>query len=80
MNKNLITGELKANALSLLVWTLVITALISLTMSVYGPFLENNSKILAMMSILPEGMLQFKGISDTDDLVFQYWVFILPIM
>jgi ABC-2 type transport system permease protein len=68
MNKNLFIGELKGNALSLIVWTLLITALISLTMSVYGTFLENNSKILAMMSILPEGMLQFKGISDTDNL------------
>jgi ABC-2 type transport system permease protein len=68
MNKNLFIREFKGNAVSLLVWTLVITVLISLTMSVYSTFLENNSKILALMSILPEGMLQFKGISDTDDL------------
>jgi ABC-2 type transport system permease protein len=68
MNKNLFARELKGNAFSLLMWTMVITVLISLTMSVYGTFLENNSKILAMMSILPKGALQFKGISDIDDL------------
>ena len=68
MNKNLFSRELKGNAFSLLMWTMVITVLISLTMSVYGTFLENNSKILAMMSILPEGALQFKGISNIDDL------------
>jgi len=68
MNKNLFIKELKGNAFSLLMWTMVITVLISLTMSVYGTFLENNSKILAIMSILPEGALQFKGISNVDDL------------
>lgn len=68
MNKNLFIRELKGNAFSLLVWTIVITILISVTMSVYGTFLENNSKILAIMSILPEGTLQFKGISNIDDL------------
>ncbi|HZM14314.1 MAG TPA: ABC transporter permease subunit, partial [Bacteroidales bacterium] len=68
MNKNLFARELKGNAFSLLMWTMVITVLISLTMSVYGTFLENNSKILAMMSILPKGALQFKGISNIDDL------------
>jgi ABC-2 type transport system permease protein len=68
MNRNLFIREFKGNAFSLLMWTIVITVLISLTMSVYGIFLENNSKILAMMSILPEGALQFKGISNVDDL------------
>lgn len=68
MNKNLFIKEFKGNAASLLIWTVVITVLISLTMSVYGTFLENNSKILAMMSILPKGALQFKGISNIDDL------------
>ncbi len=68
MNRNLFIREFKGNSFSLLVWTIVITILVSLTMSVYGIFLENNSKILAMMSILPEGALQFKGISNVDDL------------
>jgi ABC-2 type transport system permease protein len=68
MNNNLFLRELKGNAFSLLIWTIVITILISVTMSVYGTFLENNSKILAMISILPEGALQFKGISNIDDL------------
>lgn len=68
MNHNLFIRELRGNAFSLLMWTIVITILISVTMSVYGTFLENNSKILALVSILPEGALQFKGISDINDL------------
>ena len=68
MNRNLFLRELKGNAVSLLVWTTVITFLTSATMSLYSIFLENNSKILAMISILPEGALQLKGISNVDDL------------
>jgi ABC-2 type transport system permease protein len=68
MNRNLFFREFITNALSLLIWTLVISVLIMATMSLYGVFLENNTKILAMISILPEGALQFKGISNVDDL------------
>jgi len=68
MNRNLFFRELRSNALTLLIWTAVITVLTILTMSFYGIFLENNQKILAMISILPEGTLQFKGISDVNDL------------
>src|SRR4030066_824730 len=68
MNRNLFFRELRSNALTLLIWTAVITVLTTLTMSFYGIFLENNQKILAMISILPEGTLQFKGISDVNDL------------
>jgi ABC-2 type transport system permease protein len=38
-------------------------------MSVYRTFLENQSKIAGMMSIVPAGLLQFKGISDFNDLL-----------
>jgi hypothetical protein len=55
MNRNLFLRELRSNALSLLIWTSVITALTALTMSFYGVFLENNQKILAMISILTGG-------------------------
>ena len=68
MNRNLFLRELRSNAVSLLIWTSVITALTALTMSFYGVFPENNEKILAMISIIPEGTLQFNGISDVDDL------------
>ncbi|MDZ7633572.1 MAG: ABC transporter permease subunit [Bacteroidales bacterium] len=68
MNSNLFFRELRSNALTLLIWTAIITALTALTMSFYGVFLENNQKILAMVSILPEGALQFKGISNVDDM------------
>lgn len=68
MNGILFRRELRSNARSLLVWTAIITFLITATMSLYSIFLENNSKILAMISILPEGTLQFKGVSDVNDL------------
>lgn len=68
MNRDLFLRELRSNARSLLVWTAIITFLITATMSLYSVFLENNSKILAMISILPEGTLQFKGVSDVNDL------------
>lgn len=68
MNRSLFLRELRSNLKGLLVWTAVITFLITATMSLYGVFLENNSKILAMISILPEGTLQFKGVSDVNDL------------
>lgn len=68
MNNNLFLRELRSNSVTLMIWTLVITALTVLTMSFYGVFLENNQKILAMFSILPEGTLQFKGITDVNNL------------
>jgi ABC-2 type transport system permease protein len=68
MNRNLFLRELRSNAITLLIWTTVISFLITATMSLYNIFLENNSKILAMISILPEGALQFKGVSNVDDL------------
>lgn len=68
MNRSLFLRELRYNATSLLVWTVIITFLTTATMSLYGIFLENNVKILAMISILPEGALQFKGVSNVNDL------------
>ena len=69
MNKNLFLMEIKRNAFSLILWMIVITLLISLTMSVYRTFVENQSKILGMMSLVPKGALQFKGISNFTDLL-----------
>lgn len=69
MNRNLFLKEMRRNALSLIVWTIVITLLISVTMSVYRTFLENQSKILGMMSLIPKEALQFKGISNFDDML-----------
>lgn len=61
--------EMKRNAVSLIIWMAVITVLISVTMAVYPTFLENQSKIMAIMSIIPKGALQFKGISNFTDLL-----------
>jgi ABC-2 type transport system permease protein len=67
MNRNLFLMEMKRNASSLIVWTLAITLLISLTMSVYNTFVANQSKVLGMMNLIPKGVLQFKGISNFND-------------
>lgn len=69
MNRNLFLKELRRNALSLIVWTVVIALLISVTMSVYRTFIDNQSKIMGMMSLVPKGALQFKGISNFNDLL-----------
>jgi ABC-2 type transport system permease protein len=69
MNRNLFSKENKKNAFSLILWMIVITLLISVTMSVYRTFVENQSKILGMMSLVPKGALQFKGISNFNDLL-----------
>jgi ABC-2 type transport system permease protein len=68
MNKNLFYRELKRNALSLLIWCGIITFLITVTVSVYPAFLKNQSKILGMLSLIPQAALEFKGISNISDL------------
>lgn len=68
MNRNLFLKEMRRNAFSLIIWMIVITLLISVTMAVYRTFVENQSKILGMMSLIPKEALQFKGISNFDDM------------
>jgi ABC-2 type transport system permease protein len=69
MNSNLFLKEMRRNAVSLILWTLAITFLITLTMSVYRTFFDNQSKVLGMMSLVPKSALQFKGISSFEDLL-----------
>jgi ABC-2 type transport system permease protein len=69
MNRNLLLMELKRNSLSLIIWMTIITLLITVTMSFYGTFMENQSKIAGMLTIIPKGALQFKGISNFTDLL-----------
>jgi len=61
--------EFRRNAFSLFVWMIIITLFVTGTMAFYHTFLENQSKILAMMSIVPKEALQFKGISNFNDLL-----------
>jgi ABC-2 type transport system permease protein len=67
MNRNLFLKEMRRNALSLIIWMIVITLFISVTMAVYPVFVENQSKIIGMMSLIPGDLLQFKGISNFND-------------
>ena len=69
MNRNLFRMEMRRNMFSLLLWMFAITLLIVVTMSVYPTFLENQSKVLGMMSLVPKGALQFKGISNFTDML-----------
>src|ERR1035437_7426828 len=69
MNTNLFLKEMRRNAFSLMIWMIVISLLIVLTMSVYRTFMENQSKVTGMLSLIPKGALQFKGISNFDDLL-----------
>ena len=69
MNRNLFSKEMRRNALSLMLWMIIITLLISVTMSVYRTFVENQSKVLGMISLVPKGALEFKGISNLNDLL-----------
>jgi ABC-2 type transport system permease protein len=69
MNRNLFLNEFRRNALSLIIWIIIITILIGLTMSFYRTFLENQGKIAGMLTIIPKGALQFKGVSNFNDLL-----------
>src|SRR4030042_4173420 len=69
MNRNLFSKEMRRKALSLMLWMIIITLLISVTMSVYRTFVENQSKVLGMISLVPKGALEFKGISNLNDLL-----------
>lgn len=69
MNTNLFLHELRRNTFSLILWGIIITVLISVTMSVYPAFMENQSKVMGMLSLIPKGALQFKGISNFNDLL-----------
>ena len=69
MNRNLFFMEVRRNLFSLTIWCIVISILISGTLMVYPTFIDNQSKIMGMMELVPEGALQFKGISDFDDLL-----------
>jgi ABC-2 type transport system permease protein len=69
MNRNLFFKEIQKNALSLIVWMIVITFLISATMAVFRTFVDNQSKFLGIMALIPKGALQVKGISNFGDLL-----------
>jgi ABC-2 type transport system permease protein len=69
MNRNLFLNEMRRNALTLILWVIIVTFLISLTMSVFRTFLENQSKILGMLNLVPKSVQQFKGISNFNDML-----------
>jgi ABC-2 type transport system permease protein len=68
VNRNLFRMEMRRNAPALFLWMGAITLLVCGTMAVYRPFLENQSKVMGMISIVPKEMLHFKGVSKIADL------------
>jgi ABC-2 type transport system permease protein len=46
----------------------VISILIAVTMSVFPTFIENQSKVMGMINLIPKSALEFKGVSDISDL------------
>ena len=59
--------EFRKNLPALISWTVIISVLVAATMAVFPLFLENESKITGMMSIVPKELLQFKGVSNLND-------------
>jgi ABC-2 type transport system permease protein len=68
MNYNLFIREMRFNTLSLILWMVIIAVLITVTMSVYPTFIENQSKVMGMISLFPKSALEFKGVSNIADL------------
>ena len=68
MNANLFFREIRFNRFSLIIWAVVISVLITVTMSVFPTFIENQSKVMGMISLVPKSALEFKGISNIADL------------
>ena len=68
MNRNLFLKEMRRNLSGLIIWVVVICVLVSLTLSFYRTFIENQGKILGMMSLVPKGALAMKGISKFSDM------------
>jgi len=68
MNWNLFKKEMRFYFPGLILWTLVISLLIALTMSVFPTFIENQSKVMGMINLIPKSALEFKGVSDIADL------------
>ena len=69
MNTNLFSKEMHKNLVSLILWMGAIGVLIMVTMSAFPAFIENRTKVMGMISILPKGALQFKGISNPMDML-----------
>jgi ABC-2 type transport system permease protein len=64
MNLNLFFMEMRRNAVSLVTWMIMITILVAGTMFVYPTFVENQSKVMGFMALVPKAALQFKGFSN----------------
>lgn len=69
MNKNLFLKEAKRNAMTLVLWAVVICFLIILTMSFYRTFIENQSQVIGMMNLIPKSILEMRGFANINELL-----------
>ena len=68
MNKSLLLKEFKRNSIAFSLWLLVICLLIFFTMSFYPTFMENQSQVAGMMSIIPKEIMEMRGFSNFGEL------------
>lgn len=67
MNRILFYMEMRRNARSLLLWSLIIGALIFLTMSFFHTVLQYQQQITGMIQIVPAMALKMRGFSNISD-------------
>lgn len=67
MNKYLFRMELKRNAASLFIWTVVISVLVFFTMSFFPTFLRNQQQIMGFFQLVPQIALKARGFGNVSD-------------
>jgi ABC-2 type transport system permease protein len=68
MNRILFYMELRRNARSLLLWSLIISALIFFTMSFFRTFLQYQQQIMGMVQVVPAVAMKMRGFSSINDI------------
>jgi ABC-2 type transport system permease protein len=68
MNRVLFYMELRRNARSLVIWSLIISLLIFLTMSFYHSVLQYQQQIEKMVKIIPMAAIKMRGFSNISDI------------
>jgi ABC-2 type transport system permease protein len=67
MNKYLFRLEFKRNAVSLWIWSAVISLLVFFTMALFPTFLKNQQQILGFMQLVPQIALKARGFGNVGD-------------
>lgn len=68
MNKNLFLKEWNRNRLSLLIWTVIISAMIFVPMTFFQTIAGNQKQFEDVLELVPKEALEFKGVINISDL------------